>query len=127
MKSFIFVLFLYPSLFTTVAVFFVDPNFSPIILLIFLVYTKCVSGEDIGRIEHKVDSVFKILIKDPEVEKDYDNIHKSAWDHDYPISIDENAVADSKLRHNLLLAVDVINKLIFFVLSAYWIFITLTA
>ena len=127
MKLFVFIMFLYPAMFTAIAVFYVDSDLSPLILLIFLLYTKSVSDEDLGRIEHKIDSVFKILPKERTLEKNYDNLHKSAWDHDYPISIEENIVSDSKLRQNIIVAVGVINKITFFLLSIYWIFISLIA
>lgn len=125
MKLSVFVLFLYPAIFTIIAAFTVDSDFVPLLLLIFLIYTKSVSDEDLGRIEHKIDSVFEILPKESKAEKNYDNLHNGVWDHDYPMSIEENMLSDSKARQNILLAVGVINKITFFLLSIYWIFISL--
>lgn len=125
MKLSVFVLFLYPAIFTIIAAFNVGPDFVPLLLLIFLIYTKSVSDEDLGRIEHKIDSVFEILPKESKAEKNYDNLHKSAWDHDYPMLIEEDMLSDSKARQNIILIVGIINKLTFFLLSIYWIFISL--
>ena len=125
MIVFLIILFLYPAFFTTLAVFSVDPNLSPVILLLFLIYTKRVSGEDIGRIEHKIDSIFKSQNSNADLERNYNNLHSSAWEHDYPMQIEEPLVKDSKSRQNALAMVDILNQIVFFFLSAYWVFITL--
>ena len=126
MIIFITILFLYPSIFTTIAVFSVDTDLVPVILLVFLIYSQCVSDEDIGRIEHKIDYIFKGLINNPEMKKNYEKLHRSAWDHDYPMSLEDSVVDDGRLRQRASVIVDIINKITFFLLSAYWIVITLT-
>jgi hypothetical protein len=122
MKILLAIPFLYPSIFTILAVFLVDQNTVPIILLVFLVYSGGISSEDLGRIEHKIDSIFKGSINDELLKRKYEKLHQTAWDHDYPMSVEEPLVTDGKLRNDVTALVSVLNKIIFFLLSAYWLF-----
>lgn len=71
-------------------------------LLLLMILNKTTIEDAISSIEHKIDSVSKAVLSNADEITNYNLLHKTNWDHDYPINVDKEMQKYGKIRMNQL-------------------------
>ncbi len=94
-----------------------------IVLLILHIINNTQSyDEELGRLEHKLDTVACATIDDLTHSENYALLHRSAWGHQYPMKINADLASLAKKRSDYLLVVNLLLGFGWYCLFALWIY-----
>jgi hypothetical protein len=112
---------LLPAALTGMFIFQFDIKFSGLALLILFLINKIPNhGEDLGRMEHKIDSLAKETLSLNDLVTNYGKLHRSAWDQEYPMRPDDELVALGKKRLYWIFISDCIAWVLWIVYLLAW-------
>lgn len=112
-----------PFFISAYIIFNTEAVFGGITLLILYVIKNVQNhGEELGRIEHKLDTIAFASISDETLTDNYSLLHSSAWDHEYPMKIDAELAGLAKKRNDYLTAIQLVLGFTWYVLLALWVY-----
>lgn len=126
MYMLVMILNLFPAGLVITSYFFIQPEIFPVLLLLLKIYDSRVESEDLSRIEHKLDCLYVSASTTLENQDAYGKIHKTAWDHEPPMELDQQTVALGKKRGDIIAGVSLFNGAVFYLFSAIWVYSALT-
>lgn len=92
------------------------------LLILYVIKNVQHHGEELGRIEHKLDTIAFASISDETLTDNYGLLHSSAWDHEYPMKIDAELASLAKQRNDYLIAIQLVLGVIWYALLALWVY-----
>lgn len=120
--SFLLIVYrLLPASLTGVLILQFDLVYSALaILLMYLINKLPNVNEDLGRVEHKLDSIAKETLKDNSLITNYGRLHETAWDDDYPMKADDLMIKGAKKRLSCIMIAGLISEILWLLYLATW-------
>jgi hypothetical protein len=122
MYMLVMILNLFPAGLVITSYFFIQPEIFPVLLLLLKIYDARVESEDLSRIEHKLDCFYTSMSETQPNQDAYSKIHRTAWEHEPPMVLDQQTVELGKKRGDIIAVVSLFNGAVFYIFSAVWMY-----
>lgn len=103
MRILVFLWAVSPLIITSLIVFFGSQAQGGLALLMLMVLNKLPLEDAVSSIEHKLDHLAKATLSAVDDVQNYTRLHKTNWDHDYPMRVDEEMRKYGKQRSETLI------------------------
>lgn len=120
MHPVLFIWHLAPLLITSVIVLIAPWETGGLALMVLIFFNRQPVSDQISSIEHKIDYIAAVSISDSKILENYKRLHKTNWEHDFPLQVDREMQKYGSRRMAQITSSSIISSVCSVALTVFW-------